>query len=283
MGSVALALYAERALASADDSITTGFEEDNSTAKYIGRFEYRDPAGGVVTSLRDWVGELRDNGTEHVRVVVTRDERYAIAGEGPLPSLWSPAWGLGDIGDPRGRVWAVTLVGDLLTEPLPPPQYTFDEAAAKLRGVLHRAVSFTDEQALDVWAEIFIEALRLLRSPAPEIPYHADLAPAGTALSIRRVLAAAVRADVTGRLGAWRELRFAADQVEDDFVELSDDLALAIRNVYVAATSVRKVESAFEDQIGEVLKQRIVLPRLWRGRGRKVDKPDELDDEQQTG
>lgn len=54
------------------------------------------------------------------------------------------------------------------------------------------------------WLSAFADALQLLNSSKPEVPYHPDMLPdLGYSLLARQVIASAVRAYVFGGMGSW--------------------------------------------------------------------------------
>ena len=268
---IALAAYGNAYLASAPESTPPELLGTNSTLRHVssvafpagdaplesaadtirrtdqGRFEdLRSPRG---TSA--WFLGLRRASASRIQVgrlptQLDLPEVDAAAFSGGIPwtikvdypssfRLWVPRWKH----EGGEKPWRVSVTG--FTIPYVPPPQTevgLTEAAESLRTVLERALDFSIRAKLDWFPDDFSKALALLRSQAPEIPYHPDLFPSGGySLPARQVAASAITAYVFGGMGSFNDLGFSSLGLNTEYKSLLPTLYTAVIDALLAAAN----------------------------------------------
>lgn len=196
---IAQCLHGNEWLASGTGPAPT-LDTSNSTFQYVSRLHSTCPQRRFLgrktweaDGVAPWLEFLRDSGTRRLSLVVAGSSdsglpdhlavsfagggRWALASDGPLPRLWRSRWAVQDRDRPDRRIWTVEQAGTPVADPWPARDVE-GSAREDLRRALEGIREYADRAGLDEWARWFAEALRLLDSPDPVIPYNPDLAPA---------------------------------------------------------------------------------------------------------
>jgi len=155
--------------------------------------------------------------------------------------LWSGHWAVTEREHPEQRIWCVTFTGVSTSETLFEGP-TLNAAAHRLRAALDAAASLAAGRPyFGNWERVFRDALALLDSESPSVPYHPDLLPPERyGIESWRLLAAAGRAWVFGGMGSWTDV--AMDD-EPSYEPVTTELFDAVLDAVLAATNTR-AESA---------------------------------------
>ena len=214
-----------------NQSLPPRLEAENSTFQFVREVRFQDPGSGLVrraaTSVgtSDWLSQqrqadvgrlwlvVRDQPTSphpfdaHLAVAFANGGEWVIVATGPLDTVWTATWTVGDRDAPDRRIWDVQMNGQPSDVRIEPDAPDLDAARAGLMTALHQARDFADLNHFDSWAAWFTKALVIADESEPVIAYNPDLAPAGTlALRERQLLARAVQAWVFGGMGSWNDV-----------------------------------------------------------------------------
>ena len=231
----------------------------NSTFKYVSSVtfsRYRDEnqrrGTPVASTVTDWFKYLHSVGVKRLWNIAFKWERQdfteyqaaafvggaARAIQTNLPKgfeVWYPAWTAGNTPD---KPWSVEYRGLMSAHSHAVTVSDLAGAKMKLRKAITRAEGFAKSpktKAAD-WAEGFARALKLLDSPTPVPPVHADMLPAeGYSLEARQILAAATQAHVFGGMGSWNDMGFRDDKLQSEYHSVSRELYEAIKLATVMA------------------------------------------------
>lgn len=242
---IALAAHGNAYLASPLESKPPELMGANSTLQYVDSIVFREvvvreavpstieasrgadrgaredmPAAG---GTAEWYDKLKSTGASRLWVLklpYTLDlpEVMATAFANSIPwaiqadykeasVVWSPRWELSGSPD-RSQPWEV--YAELETSRLGagrPPHSELRETRVALREKLEQALDFSKRANLDYFPDDFSQAVALLESDSPAIPYHPDLLPdAGYDLPARQIIAAAAKGWVFGGMMSFNDL-----------------------------------------------------------------------------
>lgn len=233
-------------------------DTSNSAFQYVARLHATCPQRRIfgrktweADGVAPWLEFLRDSGTrrlslviagssvsglpDHVAVSFAGGGRWALASDGPLPRLWRSQWAVQDRDRPDRRIWVVELAGAPVAAPW--PAHAVDGSAEEdLRRALAGIGDYAHRAGLDEWTPWFAEALRILDSSDPAIPYNPDLAPASLPLASRRLLAGAVKAWVFGGMGSWNDVALSDPALAREYDRWTAELYSAVLAAVVAVT-----------------------------------------------
>lgn len=180
---------------------------------------------------------------EHVAVAFAGGALRAIQAD--LPGgyeIWYPQWRVVGQGN---QPWQVEYRGRFSRRPLALPVQAPDAVKKQLRQAVLQALTFARRPEVDAsfWAGWFAEALDLLDSPTPVIPYYMDLLPSsGFALEARQILACATRAFVFGGMGSWNDMGFQNPQIHSEYGKVTRELYAAVKNAILMASNSYQME-----------------------------------------
>lgn len=254
----------------------SSFDDDNASAVLISSVDFVDPTGATHAGTLAWLTELRRQGVTSLRLVLGDEAPgFAIYADGPAPTVWVPSWTVGNFGDLHGRIWGVRYTTELLDAPLPPADLTIDDAADALEAAIARCLAFTQQQGFSDWASLFTDARRLLRASAPAIPSYPDLLAPGSALALRRLVAAAVTTQISGPMSAWPTLPVRDPRAHTEFVACAEQLEIASTQALVAATGGERRRRSDSGRTASIELPGFVK-RLGRKRHHAPDAPGEV-------
>ena len=148
--------------------------------------------------------------------------------------LWVPRWKH----EGGEKPWKVSITGSTIPYVHPQTKVGLIETAESLYAALERALDFSTRARLDWFPDDFSEALALLRSQTPEIPYHPDLFPSGGySLLARQVAASATKAYVFGGMGSFNDLGFESLGLNTEYKLLLPTLYTAVTDALLGAAN----------------------------------------------
>ncbi len=250
---IALAAHGNPYLASPGGSAPPELGGTNSTLRYVVSIDFcRHGALWAVRGTSGWYRALREMGASRLSFAklpydLDLPEVFAIAfagavnwgimAEGPKSSLvWSPTW---KHTGGRAKPWTVHVWESPLLRAPEPPRSGLGPTRDALREALNRALDFSNRAGLDFFPEEFTQALGLLDSPSPAIPYHPDMLPwTGYSLLARQITAAAAKGFVFGGMGSFSDLGFDSPALNEEYRTLLAALyETVVRSLLVAANS----------------------------------------------
>ena len=257
---IALALHGSAWLAR-PSAPPPDLERSNSAFQYVGRIQFEPPerrwrGTELIRSTGAWLSWLRKSGATrvwlalpatthgvlpaHIAAAFANGGQWGLLATGGRPSVWVPAWEVGDRNAPDGRIWSVRFAGSWVDASAVPNKPAIDATAEALKIALVDASHFSRINDLTSWADWFDDAVQRWEEDVPEIPYHADVAPR-TAVSAeaRRLLAMAGRSWVFGGMGSWNDVWLEDQSTRSRFDEVSGRLYKCMLDAFVAATNAQ--------------------------------------------
>lgn len=155
---------------------------------------------------------------------------------------WNSAWAVTDADAADRRIWSVRLELDPApaTEVVAAPGVNL--ATAELDHALEDISGFAAAHGLGNWRERFSRARAQLGEDDPVLPYHEDIAPAGSLSPARaRLLAAAMTAWVFGGMGSWNDIGLDDSQSQGEMARETHRLYEAVMAAFLAVTNAQAV------------------------------------------
>jgi hypothetical protein len=245
---IALTAHGNSFLAGCD---TAELFPGHSTFRFVNRVRFRQ-VFTETNDCRSWWQSLREDGITRLRLArvphlrrtqwIEEHEAVAFAGglsaailtdsNGENRNLWRSRWEVSEPQHPARAIWAIEYAAM-------PPNASADspalEAARRaLAESLERIHAFARDQNLADWLPWFAEAIGLLSSSDPVLPFHPDLLPeTGYPLPARQLLAATVRGWVFGGMGSWNDI----GSTHPAYGPLTREYFQAVMNAIVTATN----------------------------------------------
>ena len=151
---------------------------------------------------------------------------------------WGSSWAVTDADAADRRIWAMRLeiepsaVTDVVAAP------GVNLATAELDHALEDISAFAAAHGLGNWRERFDGARAQLDASEPVLPYHPDIAPAGSLPPARaRLLAAAMTAWVFGGMGSWNDIGLDGAQSQGAMARETHRLYQAVMAAFLAVTN----------------------------------------------
>lgn len=270
---IALAAHGNEWLTSAVNSKPAELVGTNSTLKHVSSLVIREveaqgPLPSAVEAMRRteqgrfedllsfggtsaWYLKLRRMGASRLWVVklpIRPDlpEVFATGFAGGIPwavqvdcprysGLWIPRWK--HEGGLKGA-WKVHVMGFTVSHPAQQSPPELLAIAKSLRETLDSALLFSHRAKLDFFPDDFSQALALLSSQSPEIPYHPDLLPStGYSDLARQIIASAARAWVFGGMMSFNDLGFKSFALDREYKVLLPRLYETVINSLLSAAN----------------------------------------------
>lgn len=138
-------------------------------------------------------------------------QRWLIEAAGEVESeLWEPFQRLGDRNDPERRIWLCThtLQGKAPRAELDTDAaaLTLDGAAARLRNALVEIEAYARAETIDIFADIFREAIAVIDAGRPTVDQGAMMRFTGFSDRQAALFEACSRAWVFGGMGSWNDI-----------------------------------------------------------------------------
>ena len=258
---VALAAYGNAWLGT--DEAPPELYPGHSVFQHVRRLVFAGPRAwcglgrrGRWTSTAGWYADLRRRGARAFRLEPwprqhpELPDHIAVAFAGGAPCAlgveyeggcewWAAQWRREQL------AWSVEYDCGVLAG-LAPAAASLEEVGGRLREAIEEAVRFAEKAQQGGWVQWLGEALSLLGSPDPVIPYHPDLLPdRGYSLEARRALACACKAWVFGGMGSWNDLVFADAAQQAEYDRVTPRLFQAVlRCIATAASSGASQDSS---------------------------------------
>ena len=248
---ICLASYGSTWLESDGTAAPLDLERENSTFRFVGSLEFADAGTGqTLTTVRDWLTELRRRGTERLWLIVAEPK--------PRPAAWGPvdehmlvgfvntgAWTLLATSDrgatiwrrtwvpahpdaPDRRVWSVRYDAQTVDAVAPTPP-SLEAASATLIDVVTRVHDFSVRENLGRWVEHFDA---VLTNDDGGLEFTDMLSP-GYSPAAQRLAMTASAAWVFGGMGTWND-EWVSSEATAEYEELSRALYVAVLNALVA-------------------------------------------------
>ncbi|TDQ02721.1 MULTISPECIES: hypothetical protein [unclassified Leifsonia] len=215
-----------------------------------GLFRHRSWEGDGVAA---WLQHVKEGGSQrltlligdgaassglpgHIEASFANGGRWAICTDGPRPRIWFCAWSVRDRADPNNRIWAVEMTSRDLPAAME-PVVDLGSARTDLRTALQAIERFAQSTDLRSWAGWFAQALGLLDTSEPVIPYNPDLAPSTAPTENRQLLAAAVQAWVFGGMGSWNDLVFQDEAQQSAYLDVTRRLYATVLTAIATAAN----------------------------------------------
>jgi len=270
---IALAAHGNAYLGSARDSKPPELVGTNSTLQYVSSLVFRESEGdiplpsaaeairrteqgrfedlGSPQGTSAWYLRLRRAGATRLHVAklpvqLDLPEVIAASFSGGIPwaievdhptssSLWIPIWK--HEGSSK-KPWKVYVSGFALTHKPRQPPPDLGAMAETLHEALAQALDFSVRAKLEFFPNDFTQALTLLDSDSPEIPYYLDLLPVvGYSLLARQVTASAARGWVFGGMMSFNDLGFKETALEDEYKALLTRLYDTVVGALISAAN----------------------------------------------
>lgn len=234
-------------------------DTENSTFRYVERVHVTCPQRRLLGTrtweadgVAEWLRFVKDSGGRRLSLVVggaqpadlpdpvaasfANGGRWALIDDATTPRLWQSHWAVHDRNRTDQRIWAVQLTASPLSQSWrarPAPSSPRDDLRAALDAI--RGFAQGDVDLAD-WATWFTEALRLLDTPEPVIPYNPDLAPEDFPLESRQLLAAAVKSWVFGGMGSWNDIAYSDAARGAEYDHRTNELYRSVLAALIAVT-----------------------------------------------
>ncbi|SRR6266581_4658400 len=270
---IALAAHGNAYLGSPRDSTPPELLGANSTLQYVGSLMFREIEGGMPLSSAAEAGRRTEQGrfedlkspqgtsAWYLKLLRAGATRFSVAklpvqldlpvgiaaslsGGTPWvievdtpssPWVWVPRWR--HEGGSR-KPWRVSVSGFAMTPSRGSPLPNLPAVAKSMHATLTQALDFSIRAKLEFFPDDFSQALALLDSQSPEIPYHPDLLPpVGYSLLARQLTASAARAWVFGGMMSFDDLGFKESKLEDEYKALLQDLYDTVVNALLSAAN----------------------------------------------
>ena len=227
-------------------------EAQNSTFRFVGTLQFVDGAAGqTLTSVRDWLHELRNRGTQRIWLVIA-DPKPRPASWGPIDehklvgfvntgawtllatsdtsaTTWRRTWVPAHPDAPDRRVWSVRYDGQPIDAASPTP-LSVEAASKALTAILARARAFAAREDLDRWVRHFDG---VLAGDDRGLEFTDMLSPAYPP-EARRLALSAGAAWVFGGMGSWND-EWISDPATAEYDEISRAMYAAVLQALVAS------------------------------------------------
>lgn len=110
----------------------------------------------------------------------------------------------------------------------------------QLRHAIIQAEKFSRKPEVNAnnWADWFSDAIALLDSINPKIPFHPDMLPdKGFSLGVRQIIASATQAYVFGGVGSWNDLVFEKPEIQEEYEKVTSKLYETVKYALVMASN----------------------------------------------
>lgn len=194
----------------------------------------------VTKDSRTWFSYLRSQGVQFLKLDLLNIQSYlplhvpsVFTGGGAWViqtdkrTCWQSKWLLKNQRHPQCKIWAVEY-RERDNQPVIMDFPDITTAHQDLEISLAEAQDFSKKYGFD-WEKWFAEALELLKSPTPVLPYYSDLLPPKYEnVKGRQLLEGALKGWVFGGLGSWNDMYFRESSQEREYQKVSKNLYKAV-------------------------------------------------------
>jgi hypothetical protein len=242
---------------------------DNTVFQHCNKVDFRDFKKSFFSSKRaekisannpiEWFKLLKHEGCVQLRLYYTPSNdktfgpEYNLAGFSGGAGTWLIETNFGDYSHYWQKRWQVTKKNAVdnkiwevnyarVVEKIKPTnqQLEFNEIRTQFGHTLKSLIAFCVLQGLNEWLKTFEKADKILEDPIPnKLYYHNDLIVAKNySLVSQQLLFSAAASFVFGGMGSWNDMGFDDKEVQEKYLQLSQQLyAQILQSILATANS----------------------------------------------